>query len=121
MLRESVKPQIEQGADTTVSVDGINRTAAENQDGDQALLTALVDAAHEGSQEDASTASAALAEALGPEALIDAAAVYGNFERMNCIADAIGIELEGMVAGATAELREAQGYNTMPRIDRLRS
>ena len=46
---------------------------------------------------------AAVVEALGPEAMVDAAGVASNFERMVRIADATGIELgDLMLAGRPA-------------------
>ncbi len=48
---------------------------------------------------------------LGPEGFVDAAAVLGNFERMNRIADATGIPLDGPVDFVTADLREDLGLN----------
>jgi hypothetical protein len=50
-------------------------------------------------------ARADLAERLGPEALVDAAAVASNFERMVRIADATGIPLDGPLEVMSADLR----------------
>ncbi len=44
-------------------------------------------------------------EELGPEALVDAAAVASNFERMVRIADATGIPLDSFLDELTADLR----------------
>jgi hypothetical protein len=58
--------------------------------------------------------SAALAQArntvvhiLGPAAMVDAAGVAANFERMVRIADATGIPLDDRMATLTQEVREA--------------
>lgn len=48
---------------------------------------------------------------LGPEALVDAAGVASNFERMVRIADATGIPLDDFVANTTVELRQDLGLN----------
>jgi len=57
-------------------------------------------------QDDAALEGArgALAEALGPEGLVDAAAVASNFERMVRIADATGIPLDAPVRLVAADL-----------------
>ncbi len=52
---------------------------------------------------------AALADTLSPTALVDAAAVVGNFERMNRIADGTGIPLEAPVAALSADIRDELG------------
>jgi hypothetical protein len=54
-----------------------------------AELLDFVDAALTGSV--AATARAAVAVALGNEAVVDAAGVMGNFEMMNRIADGVGM------------------------------
>jgi hypothetical protein len=43
---------------------------------------------------------------LGPEALVDAAAVAANFERMVRIADSTGIPLDDVVYEKTVDVRE---------------
>ena len=45
-------------------------------------------------------------ERLGPEALVDAAAVASNFERMVRIADSTGIPLDSFLDEKTADIRE---------------
>lgn len=44
-------------------------------------------------------------EELGPEALVDAAAVASNFERMVRIADSTGIPLDSFLDEATVDIR----------------
>jgi hypothetical protein len=56
-------------------------------------------------------ARAALLSALGPAALVDAAAVTSNFERMVRIADATGIPLDAPVAALTAGMRRELGID----------
>ena len=45
-------------------------------------------------------------EAMGPEAVVDAAGVASNFERMVRIADSTGIDLDERMAKASQEVRE---------------
>ena len=52
---------------------------------------------------------AAVAETLGPEAMVDAAGVASNFERMVRIADSTGIELGDLLEQASADVRDALG------------
>jgi len=56
-------------------------------------------------------ARASLLAALGPAALVDAAAVTSNFERMVRIADATGIPLDAPVAALTADMRRDLGID----------
>ena len=50
-----------------------------------------------------------MVEALGPEAMVDAAGVASNFERMVRIADSTGIELGDLLEQASADVRDALG------------
>jgi hypothetical protein len=54
-------------------------------------------------------ARARLAQAIGPAALVDAAAVAANFERMVRIADATGIPLDAPMVALTEDLRAGLG------------
>jgi hypothetical protein len=54
-------------------------------------------------------ARAEVREKLGPEALVDAAAVASNFERMVRIADSTGIPLDGPLEMMSADLRGELG------------
>ncbi len=45
-------------------------------------------------------------EAIGPEAMVDAAGVASNFERMVRIADSTGIPLDDRMAKASQNVRE---------------
>lgn len=56
------------------------------------LLLRLVDAVLTRS-EPLGVIQAAIIDELGPESLVDAASVFGNFEMMNRIADATGIPI----------------------------
>jgi hypothetical protein len=52
-----------------------------------------------------------LRAALGPEAVVDAAGVTSNFERMVRVADATGIPLDAPVAALTADARSQLGID----------
>jgi uncharacterized membrane protein YcjF (UPF0283 family) len=52
---------------------------------------------------------AAVVEALSPEAMVDAAGVASNFERMVRIADSTGIELGDLLEQASDDVRDALG------------
>jgi hypothetical protein len=67
--------------------------------------------------EDLPLARGAVAEQLGPEALVDAAAVVGNFERMVRIADGTGIPLDTPVSLLSADLREELGIDRFGSAD----
>ena len=56
-------------------------------------------------------ARSALREALGPDALVDAAAVASNFERMVRIADATGIPLDAPVDALSGDFRSQLGID----------
>jgi len=53
----------------------------------------------------------ALRRSMGEEALVDAAAVAGNFQRMVRIADGCGIPLDTPLQLISAEVREELGIN----------
>ncbi|NND01492.1 MAG: hypothetical protein HKN91_01775 [Acidimicrobiia bacterium] len=76
------------------------------------LLLRLVDAVLTDS-EPLAEVQEAIIEELGPEALLDAASVFGNFEMMNRVADASGIPIPA--AGierekALVEMLELSGF-----------
>ena len=51
----------------------------------------------------------AVVDTLGPRAMVDAAGVASNFERMVRIADATGIELGDSLEQGSADVRDALG------------
>ena len=51
----------------------------------------------------------ALVAAVGPTGAVDAAGVVGNFERMNRIADAIGIPQDAPMLGAVDDISDQLG------------
>lgn len=72
-----------------------------------ALADAMV-----GTDDDALTrARNDILERLGPQQLVDAAAVASNFERMVRIADATGIPLDGPLDVMSEDLRQELGIN----------
>ncbi len=70
-------------------------------------LVAFAEAVVAGDDESLTRARAGVLDALGPEALVDAAAVAGNFQRMDRIADATGIPLDGALDVMSHDLRDA--------------
>lgn len=57
--------------------------------------------------------------AMGVAALVDSAAVVGNFQRMVRIADGTGIPLDSPVAAVTAELRAELGIDGFASAGRV--
>lgn len=76
-----------------------------------ARLTAFADAAVAGDPAALEAARDALRADAGSAALVDAAAVIGNFERMVRIADGTGIPLDGVVGAVSTDLREELGLD----------
>ena len=56
---------------------------------------------------------AAVGAALGPGGLVDAAAVFGNFEMMNRIADATGMPVPRHRMASTGDWQEEIGIDAM--------
>ena len=75
------------------------------------VLTAFAEALVGDDEDLLATARRRVAQALGPAGLVDAAAVASNFERMNRIADATGIPLDGPVAALSSDLRDTLGLD----------
>jgi hypothetical protein len=72
-----------------------------------------------GSDEDRRTlARNALFEAMGPAALVDAAATVASFNAVVKLADGSGIPLEEFKARGTADLREELGLEKLNRDTR---
>jgi len=72
-------------------------------------LARFAEAAVSGDPAELATARDALRDAAGSPALVDAAAVVGNFERMVRIADGTGIPLDGVVEALSGDFREELG------------
>lgn len=56
----------------------------------------------------------ALVTALGPEAMVDAAGVIGNFEMMNRIADGVGMPVGGGTRSRMESLITSLGLDRFP-------
>jgi hypothetical protein len=76
-----------------------------------AHLVAFAEAAVAGDGAELATARDALREAAGSAALVDAAGVVGNFERMVRIADGTGIPIDSFVAQLSGGIREELGLD----------
>jgi hypothetical protein len=74
-------------------------------------LTTFAEASVVGDSDRISEARTALEAEMGGEAVVDAACVVGNFERMVRIADATGIPLDKPVAIFSADMREELGID----------
>ena len=58
-----------------------------------------------------------IVSAIGPEALVDAAAIIGNFQRMVRIADGTGIPLDKPVAIMSADIRQQLNFDRFGSAD----
>lgn len=74
-------------------------------------LTAFAEAVVSGDDASIISAREAVTNALGEEAMVDAAAVIANFQRMVRIADSTGIPLDEPVLMMTQGIREDLGLN----------
>lgn len=108
LLRESSALQGE-SPDLLAVTDGA-RAAGSGVPGGEALI-GFVEAAVRGDAGDAKRAREAVATELGDAAVVDAAAVIGNFSRMVRIADGTGIPLDTPVAMLSADVREELGID----------
>ena len=77
-----------------------------------AELAAFAEAIVRGEAAPIAAAREAVVSALGEAAMVDAAAVAGNFQRMVRVADGTGIPLDKPVALVSADIREALGLDT---------
>lgn len=67
-------------------------------------LLVLVDAAMGSPRDDLTDAQAAIIDILGPESLVDAASVFGNFQMMNRVAEGSGIAIPQQAIDREAEV-----------------
>ena len=93
-----------------VDLAAVTGTAASGVEGGEAL-TAFVDAVMTRDEVAITDARGKVEAQLGAPALIDAAAVLANFQRMVRIADATGIPLDAPVQLLTQDIREDLGIN----------
>jgi hypothetical protein len=105
MLRASVESSGEEG----VELRGVTGEAESGVPHGSALVRFAEQVVSDGDDRD--RARDELAEAMGPAALVDAAAVVGNFERMVRIADGTGIPLDTPVQALTGKLRADLGLD----------
>lgn len=75
------------------------------------VLLAFADACIGDDEAALASARQRVLDRMGAEALVDVAAVVGNFERMTRIADATGIPLDAPVAALSQDLRETLGLD----------
>jgi hypothetical protein len=106
MLRASIEYS---GTDAQLSGIGEGAKAGDAGIEHGERLTAFADAAVQGDPAELGTARDALRDAAGFEAVVDAAAVIGNFERMVRIADGTGIPLDGIVGALSGDIRAELG------------
>lgn len=111
MLRASVETEGNE-VDYRGIVDGESAEASSVR-GAGALL-GLVEATLSEGSADGVAARERVRRELGSEALVDAAAIIGNFERMTRLADATGIPLDAPVNVATEALRVELGIDRYP-------
>lgn len=84
------------------------------------LLVELVDAAHAGNESALAPLRAKVEEALGEEALVDACAVFANFQRMVRIAEGTGIPVDGIMLSLSGDLRSDLGLESFSGAERSR-
>jgi hypothetical protein len=78
------------------------------------MLEAFVAAVVGDDPDAADAARAMLVDQLGPEWLVDAAAVVANFEMMTRLADGTGARLRPVQIEGSVALREQLGVNAFP-------
>jgi hypothetical protein len=75
------------------------------------VLTRFAEAVLGGDEAEITKTRENLIDAVGGDAVVDAAGVIGHFERMTRVADATGIPLDEATAAATVGIREDLGLN----------
>lgn len=75
------------------------------------LLLGMVDVFLLGAEAEREHSRTRLLDRLGPEAFVDAAAVFGNFEMMNRIAEGTGIPIARQEIDRESEMMSALGLN----------
>jgi len=76
-------------------------------------LVPFADAVILGPIENVESCRALLQERVGHEGVVDAAGVIGNFQRMNRIANAGGLSLDGPAALLSADIRDELKLDTL--------
>ena len=115
MLRASIETE---GAaiDLRGLTDG--KAAEESAIPGAAALVGFAEATLAGHPDEITTARDRVRSELGSAALVDAAGVIGNFERMVRIADGTGIPLDAAVNVATEEIRAELGIDAFGSEER---
>ena len=117
MLRESI--EIEGGAvDLRAITDG--EAASESAIPGADALVGFVEAALLEDEAAIAKARDRVREVLGAPALVDAAGVIGNFERMVRIADGTGIPLDTVVNVGTETIRDELGIDDFAAAERTK-
>ncbi len=115
MLRASIETQGEE-VDLRGLTDG--KAAGESSIPGAAALVDFAEATLGGNADEIAAARDLVRSELGSEALVDAAAVIGNFERMVRIADGTGIPLDAAVNVATEKIRAELGIDAFASQER---
>jgi len=108
MLRASIEYQGGEG-DLRAVTEGAKAADSGVAHGEE--LTAFAEAAVRGDPAELATARDALRDVAGSAALVDAAGVVGNFQRMVRIADGAGISLDTSVGMMSEDFREELGLD----------
>ena len=108
MLRESIELE---GGDADLRAITDTAAASESAIPGADVLVAFADATLGADEVEIGKARDRVRDRLGSEALVDAAAVIGNFERMVRIADGIGIPLDNIVNVSTESIRDELGID----------
>lgn len=108
MLRASVETD---GAEADYRGIADRESAEESSIPAAGALIGLVEASLSDDERDPEEARARVRRELGSAALVDAAAVIGNFERMTRIADSTGIPLDAPVNVMTESIRAELGID----------
>ncbi len=108
MLRASIEYQGGEG-DLRALTEGAKAADSGVAHGEE--LTAFAEAAVRGDPAELATARDTLRDVAGAAALVDAAGVVGNFQRMVRIADGAGISLDTSVGMLSEDFREELGLD----------
>ena len=103
LLRASAKANEEE-----IGLEGVMDDSAESKVPEGALLGEFTEAVVRRDPE-LTQIRERVVETMGPEAMVDAAAVVANFQRMVRIADGIGIPIDESWRDYSAEMREGLG------------
>ncbi|RLE13395.1 MAG: hypothetical protein DRJ28_07425 [Actinobacteria bacterium] len=78
-------------------------------------LLALVDATMAGSPDGITDSQRAIIDELGPESLVDAASVFGNFEMMNRVAEGTGISIPAQAIDRMKDTIDKLGIDSLQK------